>query len=83
MRTAACDLLPRQLWICLPQYAKLAYIFMSLWGVGGTMVIFLAGLQGIPEVLYEAASIDGAAWWARFRFVTVLKTTSDSLLQIR
>ncbi len=56
---------------------------MSLWGVGGTMVIFLAGLQGIPEVLYEAASIDGAAWWARFRFVTILKTTSDSLLQIR
>ncbi len=63
--------LPRQRWIYLPQYAKLAYIFMSLWGVGGTMVIFLAGLQGIPEVLYEAASIDGAAWWARFRFVTI------------
>ncbi|MDE0077451.1 MAG: sugar ABC transporter permease [Caldilineaceae bacterium] len=63
--------LPRQRWIYLPQYAKLAYIFMSLWGVGGTMVIFLAGLQGIPEVLFEAASIDGAAWWARFRFVTI------------
>jgi multiple sugar transport system permease protein len=70
---AAFDLiqLPRQRWIYLPQYAKLAYIFMSLWGVGGTMVIFLAGLQGIPEALYEAASIDGAAWWARFRYVTI------------
>ena len=36
---------------------------MSLWGVGGGMVIYLAGLQGIPESLYEAAKIDGAGDW--------------------
>ena len=63
--------LPRQRWLYLPQYARLAYIFMSLWNVGGIMVIFLAGLQGIPQELYDAAGIDGAGWWARFRFVTI------------
>ena len=46
-------------------------IAMSLWGVGGSMVIYLAGLQGIPDHLYEAAEIDGAGWWAKFRHVTV------------
>ena len=35
------------------------------------MIIYLAGLQGIPQVFYEAAEIDGANWWARFRYVTL------------
>jgi len=48
-----------------------ALILMSLWGVGGSMVIYLAGLQGIPDHLYEAAEIDGAGWWVKFRQVTV------------
>jgi multiple sugar transport system permease protein len=52
--------LPPQLWLLDPNLAKPAFVLMSLWGVGGTMVIFLAGLQGIPAELYEAASIDGA-----------------------
>ena len=49
-----------------------ALIFMSVWkGFGYNMVIFLAGLQTIPEHLYEAAKIDGASGWRRFLHVTL------------
>lgn len=58
-------------WFTSPEWALPGLIVMSLWGVGGGMVIFLAGLQGIPTRLYEAASIDGANWWRRFRHVTI------------
>lgn len=58
-------------WIVDPKWAKLAFVLMSLWGSGGTAVIFLAGLQGVPRSLYEAAAIDGANTWHQFRYVTV------------
>jgi multiple sugar transport system permease protein len=48
-----------------------ALIVMSLWSVGGAMVIYLAGLQGIPQHLYEAVEVDGGGWWVRFRSVTL------------
>jgi len=48
-----------------------AYWIMGLWGIGGTMVIYLAGLQGVPTALYEAAEIDGATSWQRFRNITI------------
>ncbi|RYG29361.1 sugar ABC transporter permease, partial [bacterium] len=48
-----------------------ALIVMSLWGVGGGMVIFLAGLQGIPQHYYEAATLDGAGAVGKFRNVTL------------
>ena len=48
-----------------------AFAIMSLWTVGGSMLIYLAGLQGIPKDLHEAASIDGAGAWRRFRSVTL------------
>lgn len=48
-----------------------SFILMSLWGIGVTMVIFLAGLQGIPAHLYEAAEIDGAGMWSKFVNVTL------------
>ena len=51
--------------------AKLVFVFMSIWGAGGNMLIFLAGLQGIPTELYEAATIDGAAAWRRLRHITL------------
>jgi len=47
-------------WLASPDWALPALIIMSLWSVGGGMIIYLAGLQGIPTVLYEAAEIDGA-----------------------
>ena len=46
-------------------------IIMSLWGIGGSMIIYLAALQGVPQHLYEAAEIDGAGVMARFWNVTI------------
>jgi multiple sugar transport system permease protein len=48
-----------------------AYWIMGLWGIGGTMVIYLAALQGVPTALYEAAEIDGASSWQRFIKITI------------
>lgn len=58
-------------WLSSPEWAKPSLILMSLWSTGGTMVIFLAGLQGIPAELYQAAAIDGANRWRAFIHVTV------------
>jgi len=58
-------------WLIDPAWSKIALVIMSTWAVGATMLIFLAGLQGIPTHLYEAASIDGAKPWAQFLNVTV------------
>jgi len=59
-------------WLGSPQWAMPAMILMSLWGgLGSPMVIFLAGLQGVPQHLYEAAEVDGANWWAKLRHVTL------------
>lgn len=63
--------LPELQWLWDPATSKPAFILISLWGVGNSMVIFLAGLQGIPQTLYEAAEIDGANWLQRFRAVTI------------
>jgi multiple sugar transport system permease protein len=63
--------LPRIMWFQDPEWALPALIIMSLWGMGGGMVIYLAGLQGIPDVFYEAADIDGAGRWAKLRHVTI------------
>ncbi len=59
------------LWLSSPDWAMPALIIMSLWGAGGAMLIFLAGLQNIPEQLYEAATIDGASNWKQFVHVTL------------
>ncbi|MBI2942227.1 MAG: sugar ABC transporter permease [Chloroflexi bacterium] len=48
-----------------------AFIILSLWGVGGSMVIYLAGLQGVPTDLYEAAEVDGAGPWRKFWHITI------------
>jgi multiple sugar transport system permease protein len=63
--------LPKIGWLQQPEWALPALILMSLWNVGGAMIIFLAGLQGIPEVLYEAAKIDGAGRLAQLRHITI------------
>jgi multiple sugar transport system permease protein len=57
-------------WLQDPHWSKPALIIMNLWGAGGGMIIWLAGLQSIPKQLYEAASIDGANAWQRFRHIT-------------
>ena len=63
--------LPKIAWLQDARWAMPALILMSLWSLGATMVIYLAGLQGVPQHLYEAAAIDGAGALARFRHVTV------------
>ncbi len=58
-------------WLQSEEWVIPALIIMSVWGAGNTMVIYLAGLQNIPEHLYEAAAIDGAGAWSKFWHVTV------------
>jgi multiple sugar transport system permease protein len=59
------------LWFNSPTWSKPSLVLLGLWGVGDLMVIFLAALLNVPETLYEAASIDGANAWQRFRYVTL------------
>ncbi len=59
------------LWLKDQNWSKPALIIMNVWTAGGSMIIWLAGLQGIPQQLYEAASIDGANAWKRFRHITI------------
>src|SRR5881394_1049710 len=59
-------------WLGDPKLAMLSIIFLSVWKqFGYTMIIFIAGLQNIPDELYEAARIDGAGRWRQFRHVTI------------
>ncbi len=58
-------------WLHDPRMVKNSLIIMSWWGIGGQMIILIAGLRGIPDHLYDAAQIDGANWLARFRAVTL------------
>jgi multiple sugar transport system permease protein len=58
-------------WLFSTQWVVPSFILMSLWGIGAPMVIFLAGLQGIPAHLYEAAEIDGAGTLSKFWHVTM------------
>ncbi len=63
--------LPTSRFLAEPETALASMILMSLWGVGGGMVIYLAGLQGIPESFYEAAKIDGANEIQLFGYITI------------
>jgi len=67
--------LPAPGWLIDPQWTVPSLVLIQLWGVGNAVLIFLAGLQGVPQHLYEAAEVDGAGWWHRFRNVTLPMTT--------
>ena len=58
-------------WLADPNWVKPAFVIMGLWSVGGSMIIWLAGLQSIPETFYEAAQIDGAGRLRRFFWITL------------
>jgi ABC-type sugar transport system permease subunit len=58
-------------WLGSEKTALASLVIMSVWGIGGSMVIFLAGLQGIPQSYYDAAAVDGATVWHKFRHVTL------------
>ncbi|MBI1282668.1 MAG: ABC transporter permease subunit [Anaerolineaceae bacterium] len=58
-------------WLQSTSWAIPAFVILSLWGTGSAMIIFLAGLQGIPDIYYEAAEIDGAGRWTKLRHITL------------
>lgn len=74
--------LPRYRWFADPDIAMIGFLIMSTTWVGVTMVIFLAGLQGIPEEYYDAAKIDGASVLQRLRRVTIPLMTPTIYLNI-
>jgi len=68
------------LWLADPNLAMPSVIITSVWkGVGFAMVVYLAGLQSIPEDYYDAAKIDGATGWRRLRDITIPLLSSTSL----
>jgi len=58
-------------WVNDPTWVYPAMVLIGLWGVGNSIVIYLAGLQGVPSELYDAAQVDGAGWWATLFHVTL------------
>ncbi|MDQ0201317.1 carbohydrate ABC transporter permease [Neobacillus ginsengisoli] len=58
-------------WIFDPKWAMVSIIIMGLWGAGGGIIVWLAGLNGIPDYLYEAADLDGASKFQKFRHITI------------
>lgn len=74
---------PKIPWLTSPNTALIAIMLMTIWqSLGSQMIIFLAGLQSIPQAFYEAASIDGANTFQKFRFITIplLKPTTVFVL---
>jgi len=69
-------------WFWDPNWALPSVAMMSVWKVGGSAVIYLAGLQNIPAHLYEAAQIDGAGRWARFWRITLPLLTPTLFFQL-
>ena len=69
-------------WLSDPHWVLHAFVLMGLWHFGSGMVIYLAGLQGIPTDLYEAAQVDGAGRWARLRNVTLPLVTPVVFFQL-
>jgi multiple sugar transport system permease protein len=69
-------------WLTDDTWALPSLVIMSLWAVGGGMVIYLAGLQGISSEFYEAAQVDGAGWWSRLWNITVPLMTPALFFQL-
>ena len=70
-------------WLADSFWSKPSVAVLTVWkNVGFTMVIYLAGLQGVPQILYEAAIVDGATPWQRFRYVTIPMVSSTTFFLI-
>ncbi|MGE5584569.1 MAG: carbohydrate ABC transporter permease [Bacillota bacterium] len=64
--------LPPQQWLADPNICLYSIMLIAVWaGIGATVIVFTAGLKGIPEVYYDAARLDGAGPWGEFRHITV------------
>lgn len=71
-----------QPWLTSEVWSKPSLVFMNLWGIGGAMLVYLAGLKGVPVELHEAAKIDGASSWSAFWKITVPLLTPTILFQL-
>lgn len=69
-------------WFYSTSWALPSVVLMNLWRVGGSTIIYLAGLQNIPTSMYEAAAIDGAGFWARLRYITLPMLTPTIFFQL-
>ncbi len=74
--------LPAPRWLTDPDWIIPSIVFISLWGLGNTVLIFLASIKGVPPTYYEAAEVDGANVWARFRHITLPLTSSIIFYQL-
>jgi multiple sugar transport system permease protein len=74
--------LPAPDWLGDAFWAKPGIAMMSFWTIGGTMIIYLAALKDVPAELYEAAELDGANWWRRFRSITWPTISPVTLFQV-
>ena len=77
LRSLGMDDPPR--WLDSPTWAVPSVVLVGLWGIGGGAIIYLSGLQNISGQLYEAALLDGAGPWQRFRYVTLPMLTPTLL----
>jgi len=69
-------------WMSNPNWSKPGLILLGMWGMGGTIVIYLSGLQDVPTSLLEAAELDGASWWQRLWNVTVPMVSPITLFNL-
>ena len=74
--------LPAPRWLTDPDWIVPSIVFIGLWGLGNSVLIFLASLLSVPRTFYEAAEVDGANGWARFRHVTLPLTSSIIFYQL-
>ena len=74
--------LPTPGWIGSPIWAKPSLTLIALWGVGNTVIIYLASLQDVPRSLYDAAEVDGANIWHRIRHITIPMITPVILFNV-
>ncbi len=74
--------LPAPRWLADPDWIVPSIVFISLWGLGNSVLIFLAAITGVPPSFYEAAEVDGAGRWDRFRLITVPLTSSIIFFQL-
>ncbi len=69
-------------WLADPDLVYYAYTMFGFWGIGNAMIIFLAGLQGVPTEIYEAAEIDGANWFTKLFRITLPMITPVIFYQL-
>jgi multiple sugar transport system permease protein len=69
-------------WLSNPAWSKPSLILLGMWGMGGTIIIYLSGLQDVPTSLLEAAELDGASWLQRLRYITIPMVSPITLFNL-